>query len=116
VSLQHLQSLFLGLELKGGEDPLLNVSLKYREALPEALEQELQSVIGAIDMTVLLPTLREFAVEQLCTDAWPAEASLKEYLCYGSEEDLNSFKWFIDIPDMLQLRHTYITYQMLSKR
>jgi hypothetical protein len=60
-----------------------------------------------------LSAVREFATEQLCTGAWPAEADFKEYLCY-SAPDLEDFEWFRDgVPEGLQLRHTYHVFKTL---
>ena len=59
--------------------------------------------------------LRAFATEQLSAGgAWPAEASLKEYLCYSAPE-LEDEDWFEEcVPDDLQLRHAYHTYHLLK--
>jgi hypothetical protein len=75
VQLCNLQSLFLALESKrdavkeGGGDPLDKVALKYREPLPDAAAAILRSsiAVGAIDLGIFIPLLREFANEQLCT-------------------------------------------------
>lgn len=114
MKLSHLQSLYLSLEERGGEDPLGAVALAYKETLPPELESELQQNTGAIDGFVFLPILREFCCEQLSADTWPQEANLKEYIGYSSEVDLDDLDWYAAVPDGLELRHAYWTYKLLS--
>lgn len=93
---------------------LATIALRYREELEPELEKQIIAICPQIDSSIFLPALREFATEQLCTPAWPAEASLKEYMCYGSEQELDSFAWFRNIPDELVLKHTYCTYRTIA--
>ena len=66
-------------------------------------------------MIELISALRAFATEQLTSGGtWPAEASLKEYLCY-SAPDLEEMEWYDEsMPDDLQLGHTYHVYHLLK--
>lgn len=102
---------------EGGSGALQQVALKYRDPLPESMLSTVRGALalGAIDCAVFVPLLREFASEQLCTDGWAADESLKGYLGYSSEQDLEELTWFIDseiLPDSLQLRHTFALYQL----
>ncbi|CAE7238243.1 RNF213 [Symbiodinium microadriaticum] len=115
VKLCNLQSIYLNLEERGGEDPLSTVALAYRELLPGHLETALKQNSGIIDIFVFLPILREFCSEQLAQDTWPPEANLKEYMEYSSEVDLDLLDWFAAVPDELELRHAYWTYRILAK-
>jgi hypothetical protein len=67
---------------------------------------------AAADMNQLLAAIRDFATEQLCTGNWPADADLKEYILYASP-DLEELAGFRNLPDGLQLRHTYTLFYFL---
>lgn len=114
VKLCHLQSLYLSLEERSGDDPLGAVALAYRDNLPAHVEADLKQNSATIDCFVFLPILREFCSEQLASDTWPPAANLKEYIGYSSEVDLDSLDWFRVVPDELELRHAYWTYRLLA--
>jgi hypothetical protein len=109
-----LQALFMDLEERVRGSPAENVVLKYREQLEPELQRALLAKSSSIDLNVFIPLLREFMTEQLCTDTWPADASLKEYLTYASEVDLEALDWFVNLPDGLELRHAYATYHIVK--
>jgi hypothetical protein len=64
-------------------------------------------------VTLLVNAVREFSSEQLCSEKWPAEASLKEYLLYSAPE-LEDHAWFREeMSDDIQLRHAYQLYHFI---
>ena len=49
--------------------------------------------------------------------SWPAEAPLKQYLGFSTEQDLDEEEWFVvAMPDELELRHTLALYQLMRSR
>ena len=116
VCLCHLQSLFVALdEGAPGGSVLDAVSARYREALPP----ELEAALGADALRVgeLLPVLHDLMSSQLVEARWPADASLKQYLAFSSDADLEEAEWFVQgFPEALELRHALSTYLLLQKR
>lgn len=95
----------------------------YKQTKTEPLTEPLRdgvllaSAAAGSSVDELVSALRAFATEQLSSGGtWPAEASLKEYLCY-SAPDLEDLDWYADtVPDDLQLRHTYHVYHLLKTK
>jgi hypothetical protein len=114
--LHHLLSLYLFLEMRGGEDPLAQVALAYRDPLPLEAEDAIKKALteSAIDVFLFLPIMREFCTEQLSSATWPSGSNLKEYVGYSTEVALETLDWYQSIPDSLELRHSYATYHLLS--
>jgi hypothetical protein len=68
-----------------------------------------------MDLSSLLPTMRELLVGQLTAPTWSADLSLKEYLGY-QDFALPYEDWFTEsFPAELQLRHTMAAYELLSR-
>ena len=116
VCLCHLQSLFVALdEGAPGGSVLDAVSARYREALPPDLEAALGA--DALRVGELLPVLHDLMSSQLVEARWPADASLKQYLAFSSDADLEEAEWFVQgFPEALELRHALSTYLLLQKR
>ena len=54
---------------------------------------------------------------QLVEARWPADASLKQYLAFSSDADLEEAEWYVQaFPEALELRHALSTYLLLQKR
>ena len=116
VCLCHLQSLLLALEDGGlGRKPEEDVHPKYREALPPGMAEALAA--PALRPSELLPALHDLMRDQLGSPTWPEAASLKTYLQYASEADLEEQDWYAaGFPEELELRHTVATFLLLKQR
>jgi hypothetical protein len=112
VHLHHLQCLYLDLEQRNGQDPLAQVALAYRDAISEELHEQLRHILLKIDFSIFTPILREFCTEQLSVGTWPGDGSLKEFIGYSTEIDLDALEWFHLLPDELELRHAYEVYKI----
>ena len=104
MCLCHLQSLFLALEDgAAGVSVEQQVSPRYAEPLPSELEAELSE--PRLPPSELLPALHDLMRGQLTEASWPAEASLKMYLGFAAEQELEDAEWWPLFPEGLQLRH-----------
>ena len=115
VQLCHLQSFYMELEEKMNGSPLDNVEKAYREFMDEKTKRDVRNSIKHLDLTILLPVLRQFLVEQLTETKWEIDASLKEYLTFvSSGMDLDELIWYENyFPESLQLQHAYQLYYYL---
>ena len=115
VCLCHLQSLSMALEGHGGPDEAL--AHVYRAPLPAELEARLR-VDERLPPQTLLALLHDFmGMPGLGEGTWPAEAPLKQYLGFSTEQDLDEEEWFVvAMPDELELRHTLALYQLMRSR
>ena len=115
VCLCHLQSLFLALEDgAAGVSVEQQVSPRYAEPLPAELEAELSE--PRLPPSELLPALHDLMRGQLTEASWPAEASLKQYLGFAAEQELEDAEWWPLFPEGLQLRHALATFRHLKGR
>mmetsp|Transcript_31144 Transcript_31144/g.48161 ORF Transcript_31144/g.48161 Transcript_31144/m.48161 type:complete len:927 (+) Transcript_31144:47-2827(+) len=112
VQLCHLQSFYMELEEKMYGSPLDKVEERYREFMDDAIKEEVRLNGKHLDLTCLIPILRQFLVQQLCEVKWEVDSSLKEYLTFVSASvDLEELEWFEEyFPASLQLKHTYQFY------
>ena len=89
--------------------------MKYREPLSDEAELQLNKALqsGCLDVACLVPTLRDFLVQQLSKDDWDGAQSLKMYLVF-QDDDLEDQDWYNEgFPDALLLEHTYIAYKVI---
>jgi len=115
VELCHLQALLIALEAGSASETLM-VSPKYCEPLPADVESVLKSDATLI-VEDLLPVVHDFLKSQLLEGSWPPEASLKDFLTYSTEADVEQWPWFRDaFPSTLELRHAYALYELLRDR
>ena len=94
VCLAHLQSLFLALEERVSGSGLDRVALKYRVPLTGEVESSLKKAVHHLNLFVLLPVLRDLLVLQLHDEQWQVGESLKAFLTFATEIDLESEDWF----------------------
>ncbi|CAN0006633.1 unnamed protein product, partial [Heterosigma akashiwo] len=107
-------------EASAGGGPLDSVCYKYREPLPPELAEALRTnargavrTQGSLDLSQVVPALRDLLVEQLGQDTWPAEDQLKAYLTFVAP-DLEDQPWYQELfPDDLQIAHAYQTFKLL---
>jgi hypothetical protein len=115
VMLCHIQSLFMSLEEKMFGNPLDGVAQSYRENLSDQLLNDLRKSAKHLNLTELIPVMRDFMIQQLCETKWPTDANLKEYLTYVATDVLiEEQDWYEHFPEALQLQHTYQTFTFLS--
>ena len=116
VSLVSQTSLTLYLYPPSPYPPLTTQAcLKYREPLSDEAELQLNKALqsGCLDVACLVPTLRDFLVQQLSKDDWDGAQSLKMYLVF-QDDDLEDQDWYNEgFPDALLLEHTYIAYKVI---
>ena len=119
----------LGLRPPGSADPFSNAHPRhpgwgvatqrhvYRAPLPAELEARLR-VDERLPPQTLLALLHDFmGMPGLGEGTWPAEAPLKQYLGFSTEQDLDEEEWFVvAMPDELELRHTLALYQLMRSR
>jgi len=115
IKLCHLQALLLCLEEHMHGSPLDNICQKYREEVPPELAEILRLAAVGMDLPILLPALHDFMLDQLCTEAWDASASLKEYLSYSSDT-VTENNWYETVfPEEMQLAHSFGAYKLLTE-
>ena len=115
MRLCHLQSLFMALEEGSPGGALERVSPRYREPLTAELEEALGD--ARLRPATLLPILNDLMLTQLAEGTWPADAQLKMYVTFATEQDLEEEAWFVDaFPEALELRHTCAAYNALRAR
>ena len=115
VELRHVSSLYLGLDdaLAGGSWTD-GVAARFRAPLADADAAALARAAPRLELSRLLPALREFAREQLADGArWDAAGGLKEYLGYAGV-DTDEVAGFEDaFPDSIALAQTVAAYELL---
>ncbi|KAK3276975.1 hypothetical protein CYMTET_14988 [Cymbomonas tetramitiformis] len=111
LRLCHLNSL-LSLLTQQLDCPLEAVSIKYRQQLPEDIQDVLREALGHMDMPLLLSVWRQFVAAYFADYAEPyADTStpLKEYLKWCADGDGNvslyEKEWFDHFPASVQLGH-----------
>ncbi|KAJ1621669.1 hypothetical protein T492DRAFT_349950 [Pavlovales sp. CCMP2436] len=105
VRLCHLAALFLALEegASGSSSLSQAVLTKYQQPLPAPLRRALLDAAPLLELSLLVPALRDLLAEQLTSDAWDAGAPLKQYIVYSSEHDLEAEPWWPLLPEQVQL-------------
>jgi hypothetical protein len=63
-------------------DPFKNVLDRFRAPLSVDLKTRVAFVCQKLDLLILIPLLRDFAVGQLSSDSWDGGSPLKEFLEY----------------------------------
>lgn len=98
--------------------PLDDVAHCYREALPNDIKEEFRhraQLCKEFFGAALLPVLRDFMTDQLTTDRWSVDASLKEYLGYtGAFKEDEQEVFDEHFPDIVTLRHAHSLFQYLQ--
>jgi len=116
VTLAQLGALYTGLDERANGDPIDRTDPRYREEVPEGLLMELQVALGVteFDGDVLRAAMHDLLAEQLVEPNFPADASLKQYLGFASQVDLDDEDWFVGgFPDGLELRHAFHAFKAL---
>lgn len=114
VRLCHVQALFLHLEELMHGSPLDNVHENYRVPATPELADALSQSASQMDLSILIVILRDFLIERLINTNLSPDAHLKEYLGY-CDADLPYLDWYDGyFPELLQLKHTLHTFQILS--
>jgi hypothetical protein len=121
VKLKHIDCLRKLLRDFTVVDPFSSVRPKYRAALDEKSKEHLIELSNFMDLTVFVPLLKEYMIEQLGEDFQSEDSSMKAivgFLCVEeSDQYLSDLPWFTShFPDSLRMKNCMDVYTTLQAR
>jgi hypothetical protein len=119
VKLKHMDCLRKLLRDYTVVDPLAGVRSKYRAPLEEKERELLTKAAATLDLTILVPLLKEMMIDHLSEDHLSATQGIKEVagMLVHEESDayLSDMPWFEAFPSHLPMGQIFSVYEMLSQ-
>jgi len=117
VKLMHLDSLWRLLKDTSIVEPFAIIRPKYKEPLdsdPSVLDA--LKVLGASNVELLLPLLKDFMTSYLVEDHISATSTIKENFGFWEyqEGSLADLPWFNTFPATVQMRHAVAFYNLME--
>lgn len=117
VKLKHLESCYKLLRDYCVVDVFATVRPKYRAQVEEKLASKLVEVSAKMDLSILLPVLKDFITTQCIEEHMAGDANLKATVGYLEANDawLNDLSFFADyFPEELMMKHIMHVYHLLE--